>query len=116
MEARKMVEALPGIKEAELIKLGECAVCHRKLLEGGAPMFWVVTLERAMFDAHALRQRVGLGMMVGPLASVMGPDADLAKVFDGPHRVAVHENCADDIGHLIRLVPTPTDDTKGETP
>lgn len=62
-------------------------------------------ISRAGFDAKALRRAVGLEMQIGPLASVFGPDEPLAQVIDGPHRVFVHETCAGDIGHLLRLVP-----------
>lgn len=101
---------LPGLKEADIARLGSCAVCHLPLLPG-ALTFYEVTIRRAAFDPSATQRRVGLGMMLGggrnghALAAVMGPDEDLAKVFEGPATVAIHEGCASDIFHLAMLLP-----------
>ncbi len=98
---------LPGIKERDLVKLGKCAICGEHLL-GKQPVgitFYRLRLERAMFNPQALRRRVGLELQIGPLATVMGPDEDLASVFDGPTEVVVHEDCAAKVGHLLRLFP-----------
>lgn len=93
---------LPGIKEAELVKLGPCAICHKPLLGGAGVTFYRLTISHAAFISGALRRRVGLEMQIGAPASVMGPDEDLAAVFDGPKDVAVHERCAD-VNHLLLL-------------
>lgn len=93
------------LRLSELIKLGNCAVCGRKQLEGGLPLFYVVEISRGGFDPNALRRAAGLEMQIGPLAAVMGPDEVLAKTIDGPHQVFVHETCAGDIGHLLNLIP-----------
>lgn len=110
--AAATVAELPGLKEAELIKLGPCRVCGQQQLAGGEPTFYIVELSRAMFDRRSIERRVGLEMMLGsgPLAKVMGPDEDIAKVFDGPHRVFVHETCALRVHHLLELVPEPAKD------
>lgn len=99
------VASLPGIKEDELRRLGNCVICRKPMLPGG-PTFYCVSIRRGIFDAAAVRRRVGLTMMLGsdPLARVFSPNDDLAKVFDGPHDVIVHEECAGEIGHLLRLV------------
>ena len=96
---------LPGIKIDKLLKLGNCAVCGKKQLEGGLPLFYCVTITRAGFDQNALQRAAGLELMAGPLARVFSPDEDLAKVIDGPHEVFVHETCADKIAHLVQLIP-----------
>ena len=101
------IDKLAGIKEDELIRLGSCAICRKPMLPG-APTFYCVSIRRACFDAASVQRRAGLTMMLGsdPLARVFSPNEDLAKVFDGPHEVAVHEACAGEIGHLLRLLPT----------
>lgn len=96
----------PGLKERELVALGDCAVCGKKLLEGGLPLFYVLEISRAGFEAGAIRRRAGLGVMMGndALAQVFSADEDLAKVIDGPRRVVVHETCAGKIAHLVQLL------------
>lgn len=96
---------MSDLRLSDLQKLGVCAVCRKPQLEGAVPLFYVVEISRAGFDAGALRRHVGLRMQIGPLAAVMGPDEPLAKVIDGPHRVFVHETCAGEVGHLLNLVP-----------
>lgn len=104
--AADIIKALPGIKEAELAKLGPCRVCGEPLT--AEMLFYRVTIERSGFEAKAMQRRIGLGMIVGSLASIMGPDEDLAKIIDGPQTVAVHEGCADKVHHLIMLMEKPT--------
>lgn len=97
---------MPGIKESKLVDLGNCAVCKKPML-GADITFYVVSISRGGFLFDALRRRAGLGMFIGSqaLGAVMGPNEDLAKVFDGPHEVIVHEGCAGDVGHLLVLIP-----------
>jgi hypothetical protein len=102
------LRSLPGLKEAELVKLGNCAACGNPLLaHAGVPFFFKLTMSRAGFDPNAIRRRVGLEMQMGSaaLAQVMGPNEDIAKVIDGPVDVVVHESCASDIPHLLTLFP-----------
>jgi hypothetical protein len=94
---------LPGLKESELARLGKCAVCGEPLLPDLT--FYKLRMERAVFVADALRRRVGLGLQIGALAAVMGPDEDLAKIVSGPVDVAVHERCAGLVEHLLLLFP-----------
>jgi hypothetical protein len=71
------------------------------------PLFYVIEISRAGFQANAVKRRAGLSLMMGgndALARVFSPDEDLAKVLDGPRRVAVHETCADQVGHLFQLL------------
>ena len=94
------------LRLAALLKLGECVICGRKQLAGAVPVFYTVTISRGGFRQDAVRRAAGLEMMVGgPLAAVMGSDEPLAEVIDGPHSVFVHEECAGEIGHLLRLFP-----------
>jgi hypothetical protein len=99
------IKSLPGMKLDELTKLGNCAVCGKKQLEGGIPLFYCVTITRGGFDGQALQRAHGLELQIGPLAAVMGPNEDLAKIFDGPTTVFVHETCADKVSHLAMLIP-----------
>jgi hypothetical protein len=102
-------KAMAGIKERDLIKMPPCPICRKPHL-AGMPLFYKMTISRCGFDIAAVRRRAGMEMMLGgsgALASVMGPDEDLAKVIDGPHEVFVHEECAGNIGHLLELIPEP---------
>ncbi len=103
------IATLPGLKQRTLAKLGKCTICGKHLLAAGvaSPSFYVVKISRAMFDYSAIRRQVGLEMLLDSpaLAEVMGPDEDIAKVFDGPVEVVVHESCAAEVGHLLRLFP-----------
>lgn len=109
-EALRTVEQLPGMKEDELIALGACAVCRRKMFDapdGNAILFYVVEISHLGWVHDALRRRVGLGMQIGSdaIARALGPNEDLAKIVTGPHRVAIHQGCADKIAHLAMLFP-----------
>jgi hypothetical protein len=97
---------MSDLRLSDLLRLGNCAVCGKKQLESIIPLFYVVEVSRAGFDARALQRAAGLEMQIGPLAAVMGPDEPLAKAIDGPYRVFVHETCAGEIGHLLELMPT----------
>lgn len=103
----KNVDDIPGLKEDELVKLGNCQICGKKMLEGGGPTFYKVRLERAIWSPGAIQRRVGLELQLGSgaLAQVMGPSEDLAKIYSGPHDVVVHESCAGKVHHLLELVP-----------
>lgn len=116
------VDNLPGLKEDELVALGPCVVCGNPQI-GVDVTFYVVEIKRAMFDRRSIERRVGLEMMLssGPLARVMGPNEDIAKVFDGPHRSFVHETCAHRVHSILSLVrekpeveePAPAGDERG---
>lgn len=108
------IKKLPGIKEDELSRLGSCSVCGNKMLaashgrEAVDLTFYKITIERAAWDMNAVRQRIGLQMLMGghtKIARTMAPNADLAKVWAGPITVFVHESCADKIAHLSALIP-----------
>lgn len=100
----KELKDMPGIKESELLKLGPCAICGEPIVKD--IFFYRIRLERAAFDAAPVRRRIGLEQMLGSgaLARVMGPEEDLAKVFDGPHEKVVHEQCAHSMRSLLQLV------------
>jgi len=56
-----------------------CGACGEPLGHAG-PIFHRVKVERLIFNVAAIREQAGLEMMLGSplLASVMGPDRDLA--------------------------------------
>lgn len=110
------IDDLPALKESELVTLGPCVICGKPQL-GQHITFYKIAISRAGFDANSIRRRVGLEMMLGNsvLAQAMGPDEAIARVFDGPHNVFVHEGCADNIHHLLSLIPEKkSDDADGE--
>lgn len=85
------------MKEGELRKHCECSLCQKKIGESGLPIFWTVTINRYGLNADALRRQMGLGMIIGaPLASVMGPDEDLASPLGPPVKLTICERCAVD--------------------
>ena len=91
---REQIDALPGAKEDELG--GLCAFCTRPIVRPDyPPLFFRLKLERLCLDAQAVRRRQGLAMLLGshPLARVMGPNEDIAKVITGPRDVFIYEPC-----------------------
>lgn len=69
----------PGLKRREI---APCTCCGEGLAKGG-PIVFRVTLERFVLNPRAIQQAAGLEMMMGPaLATIMGPDADLAAHLD----------------------------------
>jgi len=102
-----MAEELKGMKQAELVALGSCGVCHKKIGDSeGLPVFYVVEISRAMLDRRAIRRNAGLEMMLGSpaVAAVMGTDEDMAKFICEPKRMFVHDRCADKTPHLAMLL------------
>ncbi len=80
-----------------------------------SPLSKLVKITRAMFDGTAIQRRVGLELLLDSpvLAEAMGPNEDIAKIFAGPVEVVVHEQCAAQIGHLLRLWPEETETAAG---
>ena len=85
------------MKEKELRNNAECSICGLGIGATGLPLFYTVKVERFGLDAVALQRLQGLTMMLGnhaALASVMGPDEDLATRLMGPVNVTVCERCS----------------------
>lgn len=95
------------LREDELIALGPCAKCGKKLMEGqrGALVpFYVISVATALTDPNALRRRVGLGLQIGDaLAKHMGPDEPLASVLPAV-RFILHQDCMLEMEDLPALV------------
>jgi hypothetical protein len=68
------------MKEKELRERVTCSGCGDKFTKNG-PVFYTVRVERYMLDNGAINRQQGLAMMMGGnglLASVMGPDENMA--------------------------------------
>ncbi len=93
--------------ELELREHATCVLCGNKIMASGIPLFWRVTVERFGVDLRAVERQQGLTMMLGDpyLASVMGPDEDMATPFMPPVVLTVCEPCAlSPDRHLAELV------------
>ena len=91
----RQVRDMPGMKQNEFTK---CLICHKGMAHSGHLTFYRLQFERLILDARAIQRAHGLEMMMGgaaALASVMGPNEDLAKVIAGPKPVLICEECAD---------------------
>jgi hypothetical protein len=55
----------------------KCVTCGRGMAASGVH-FYRVTVQQHILNTRAIQRAAGLEMMVGPLASVLGPDEDLA--------------------------------------
>ena len=70
------------MKEKELREVAVCGVCNKPIGKSGVPLFWRIRIERYGLKAGAIQRQQGLAMMMGGhglLASVMGPNEDLAE-------------------------------------
>jgi len=102
------------MKESELRKHTTCSICGQKILAAGVSLFWRVTVERFGLELQALNRLQGLAMMLGGhagLASVMGPDEDLARPVMDRLTLTVCERCAVEDTCIARLgeLPAPDD-------
>jgi len=95
-----------GMKESELRRHATCNLCSRPIGHTGLPLFWRVTVERFGIDAKAVRRLHGLGDYLGShaLASVMGPDEDLAQPVMDPVKATICEACALDRGLPVAVI------------
>lgn len=53
------------MKEQELRKCAVCALCKKKVLESGMPLFYRVRIERHGIKLDAVQRQTGLAMMLG---------------------------------------------------
>lgn len=84
------------MKRAELLKHSQCNLCGHKIGHTALPLFWRVTVERFGVDLQALRRADGFALTIGSadIASLMGPDEDLARPVMQPVVLTVCEQCA----------------------
>ena len=95
------------MKEMELRKIADCAVCRKPFGHTGLPLFWRVRLKRYGIDMGAMRRQDGFTAMLGGnavLANIMGADADIAKAID-ECEITVCEACAMEPHLLGALMP-----------
>ncbi len=82
---RKEVDAMKGFKQ---IEFQPCLLCGKGMAHSNDLDFYRVKLERFMIDYGNVQMQRGLEMSMGAaasLASIMGPDRDLAKE-PSPHK------------------------------
>lgn len=84
------------MKETELRETLKCVACERPILHTGMPFFWRVTAERFGVDLRVLQRQANLARAVGSrqLATIIGPDDDVAKSMQGPVKFAICDQCA----------------------
>ena len=93
------------MKEDELRRLAECTMCEQPLGKTKLPFaFFKVTTERFLVDMKAIQRQQGLGMHMGnaALASVMGPNEDMAKAVSPPKVFMICEGCMQD-NSMLRI-------------
>lgn len=78
MEGVRDPKDLPGMKARDLSK---CLTCGRGVMHGGTPWFYRIRMESMAADVAAIQRQHGLELAHGPVASVLGPDEDVAKVL-----------------------------------
>lgn len=100
------------MKEQELRKIANCAICGKPFGHTGLPLFWRVTIERFGINTQAIQRQDGLAAMLGSsyLASIMGTDEDIAASILGPVKITVCENCALEPIVIAALVENELDD------
>jgi hypothetical protein len=77
-------------------ELRPCDVCGRPLMAGGHVTFHKITFERMAVNMRAVRDRVGLSMVLGnnALAEVFAPIADVADRVGDADALVMCEDCA----------------------
>jgi hypothetical protein len=97
-----------GLTQAELVPLATCVCCQRKIGKTGAPLFYLLTIERHGLDAGAIRRASGLEAMLGSpmLAQVMGPNEALTVPVMPPVRAMVCESCSTEPHLVAQMVET----------
>lgn len=83
------------MKERELREHAVCSLCGEKIGHSGLPIFCRVTVEQFSINLNAVQRQTGLAMTLGHagLASVMGPDEEMAHEIDRITLTVCHQ-CA----------------------
>lgn len=85
------------MKERELRAHAICSLCRKKILEGGLPLFYRLTIERFGVKFDAIRRQAGLEMMLDnhvAIAQAMGPDEDMTMSMMEKLTLVVCETCS----------------------
>ena len=99
-----------------------CIGCGQGVMHDNQLVFYRIEIDRMVADIGAIQRQHGLEMSMGaaaPLASIMGPDEDVAKSF-AKHEVLVCNECSfKPFAQLLESVseaepePTPTPSEDG---
>jgi hypothetical protein len=89
-------------------ELKKCAECGKGMMHSGNPIFYRVAVERMCVNLPAVERHHGLELMLGrnaALASVMGPDEDIAVPLGARISVLVCQDCSIklSVAHLAEL-------------
>lgn len=86
-----MIDELKGIKQSELTPCGFCGkgVCHSNQIASAR-----IRYTRLLVNFRAVQRQTGLEMMIGPLATVMGPDEDMLKEIAPERTFLICDDCA----------------------
>lgn len=81
------------MKQSEIEK---CVICGKGVMHSGNICFYRIKIERMGVKVKAVQRQHGLELMLGSavLASIMGPDEDLAVSITGPDKAIVCDECA----------------------
>lgn len=103
------------MKQDELKKHTKCSMCGEGIARSGLPLFSVVTFQRYGLNMQAIRRQDGLSAFIGhsEIASVMGPNEDMAKPIGGPVKSTVCETCLMKPYLLARLMGSDDEDEAG---
>ena len=73
-----------------------CIGCNKGVAHDGEITFYRISFDIMMFNAAAIKRQHGLEMMVGSamIASIMGPNEDLAVALGQPIHALVCDGCA----------------------
>lgn len=96
------------MKQKELKK---CCICEKGIAHHRTITFYQIKLQRFILDTKAIKQQLGLEMMLGnaDLAYVMGPDKDLAIPISQEIQKIICERCMVDYYKLLQILEEEND-------
>ncbi|KKL97464.1 hypothetical protein LCGC14_1834170, partial [marine sediment metagenome] len=83
-----------GLKQKDL---QPCALCGNGVMHNNNITFYRISIEHLVIDTSAVSRQHGMEMMMGqvaPLAQVMGPDEDIAKIVLSWNPILICQSCA----------------------
>lgn len=83
------------MKEDELRKVAECAICKKPFGHTGIPLFYRVCVRHIGIKMDSVRRQDGLAMMIGnsALAAVMGENEELTETIT-ENEITICHHCA----------------------
>jgi len=75
-----------------------CIFCGKGMMHDGNILFFKVSIQRMGINMNAVKEQHGLEIMLGSpaIASVMGPDSDIAKPIGIQAKGLICDTCACD--------------------